>query len=225
MTPFPRAFLTVLLMLAASVALAQEAAKVAAPTALPKPGPDGKIDIFNGKDLTGWYGDESVYHVENGELVGKTEKGLKQNEFLKSRFEVGDFRLVCQMKLVPNSANSGIQFRSVVFKGNEMKGYQADAGAGWWGKLYEESGRGLLVKDDNDKVVNKDDWNTYEVVAVGHKILIAINGHKTAEIDDEKGAASGIFGLQVHAGGPTEVRWKDLKLELNPKAELTTLKK
>ena len=192
---------------------------------LPKPGPDGKIDLFNGKDLTGWYGDDKVYRVENGELVGKTEKGLKQNEFLKSRFEVGDFRLVCQMKLVPNSANSGIQFRSVPFKGNEMKGYQADAGQGWWGKLYEESGRGLLVKDDNDKVVNKDDWNTYEVVAVGHKILIAINGHKTAEIDDEKGASSGIFGLQVHAGGPTEVHWKDMKVELNPKAELTTLKK
>jgi hypothetical protein len=192
---------------------------------LPKPGPDGKIDLFNGKDLTGWYGDETIFKAENGELVGKTEKGLKRNEFLKSRFEVGDFRLVAQMKLVPNSANSGIQFRSVPFKGHEMKGYQADAGAGWWGKLYEESGRGLLVKDDNDKVVNKDDWNTYEVVAVGHKIMIAINGQKTAEIEDEKGAASGIFGLQVHSGGPTEVRWKDLKLELNPKAELTTLKK
>jgi hypothetical protein len=191
---------------------------------LPKPGPDGKIDLFNGKDLTGWYGDEKVYHAENGELVGKTEKGLKQNEFLKSRFEVGDFRLVCQMKLVPNSANSGIQFRSVPFMGNQMKGYLSDAGQGWWGKLYQESGRGLLVKDDNDQVVNKGDWNTYEVVAVGHRVMVAINGHKTVDFEDEKGASSGIFGLQVHAGGPTEVRWKDLKLELNPKAELTTLK-
>jgi hypothetical protein len=44
------------------------------------------------------------------------------------------------------------------------------------------------------------------------------------DFDDEKGATSGIFGLQVHAGGPTEVRFKDLKLELNPKPELTTLK-
>ncbi|HEY7119985.1 MAG TPA: DUF1080 domain-containing protein, partial [Tepidisphaeraceae bacterium] len=185
-------------------------------TDLPKPGPDGKISLFNGKDLTGWYGDESVYHVDNGELVGKTEKGLKQNEFLKSRFSVGDFRLVCQMKLVPNSANSGIQFRSVPFKGNEMKGYQADAGAGWWAKLYEESGRGILVNDGGEKWVNKDDWNTYEVVAVGHHILVAINGHKTVDLEDEKGSASGIFGLQVHAGGPTEVHWKDMKLELNP---------
>jgi hypothetical protein len=220
----PRALFAVLVLIAASAVLAQEA-KIAAPAPLPKPGPDGKIEIFNGKDLTGWYGDGSVYHVENGELVGKTEKGLKQNEFLKSRFEVGDFRLVCQMKLVPNAANSGIQFRSVPFKGNEMKGYQADAGAGWWGKLYEESGRGILVKEGGEQWVSKDDWNTYEVVAVGHKILVAINGHQTVDFEDEKGAAKGIFGLQVHAGGPTEVRWKEMKLELNPKAELTTVKK
>jgi len=193
---------------------------------LPKPDADGKISIFNGKDLTGWFGDTDLFKVENGEIVGKTEKGIKQNEFLKSQFEVGDFRLVLQIKLVPNGANSGVQFRSVVFKGNEMKGYQADAGAGWWGKLYEESGRGLLVKEGGEQWLNKEDWNTYEVVAVGHKIMTAINGHKCVDLDDtNEGALSGMFGLQVHAGGPTEVRFKDLKLELNPKAELTTLKK
>lgn len=192
---------------------------------LPKPDTDGKISIFNGKDLTGWYCDEkNLFTVDNGEIVGKTDTGIKENQFLKSRFEVGDFRLVLQIKLVPNTANSGVQFRSVPFKGNEMKGYQADAGAGWWAKLYEESGRGILVKEGGEQFVNKGEWNTYEIVAVGHKIMIAINGHKTVDIDDEKGAASGIFGLQVHAGGPTEVRFKDLKLELNPKPELTTLK-
>lgn len=193
---------------------------------LPKPDADGKISIFNGKDLTGWYGDTDLFKVDNGEIVGKTEKGIKQNEFLKSQFELGDFRLVLQIKLVPNAANSGIQFRSVVHNGNEMKGYQADAGAGWWGKLYEESGRGLLVKEGGEQWLNKEDWNTYEVVAVGHKILTAINGHKCVDLEDtNEGALSGMFGLQVHAGGPTEVRFKDLKLELNPKAELTTLKK
>jgi hypothetical protein len=192
---------------------------------LPKPDADGRISIFNGKDLSGWYGDETVFRAENGELVGKTDKGLKRNEFLKSKFEVADFRLVCQMKLVPNTANSGIQFRSVPFQGHEMKGYQADAGAGWWGKLYEESGRGLLVKEGGEQFLKKEDWNTYEVVAVGSKILVAINGNKVVDFDDEKGAKSGIFGLQVHSGGPTEVRWKDLKLELNPKPELATVKK
>ena len=129
------------------------------------------------------------------------------------------------MKLVPNKANSGVQFRSQPFKGHEMKGYQADAGAGWWGKLYEESARGMLVKSDNEKIVKVDDWNTYEIVAVGHRVMTAINGHKTVDFDDPKGDTRGIFGLQVHSGGPTEVRWKDLKLELDPTPELTTLKK
>jgi hypothetical protein len=215
----PLAVLTLVLSLSA---FAEEAPPK---VELPKPGPDGKIEIFNGKDLTGWWGDTTLFKVENGEIVGKTEKGIKQNEFLKSRFEAGDFRLVLQIKLVPNSANSGVQFRSVPHNGNEMKGYQADAGAGWWAKLYEESGRGILVNEGGEKFLNKDDWNTYEIVAVGHKILIAINGHQTVDLDDEKGATSGIFALQVHAGGPTEVRFKDLKLEVNPKPELVTVKK
>ena len=58
-----------------------------------------------------------------------------------------------------------------------MRGPQCDAGKGWWGKLYEESGRTLLVKNDNDKLVNKEDWNTYEIVAVGSRIRTAINGN------------------------------------------------
>ena len=34
-----------------------------------------------------------------------------------------------------------------------MQGPQADIGAGWWGKLYEESGRGLLAKEGGEKFV------------------------------------------------------------------------
>ena len=102
-------------------------------------------NFFNGKDLTGWVGRTDVFSVQNGEIVGKTTTGLKNNEFLRNDLEVGDFRLVVKAKLVPNKENSGIQFRSVpVPNSPEMKGYQADMGQGWWGKLYHESGRGLL---------------------------------------------------------------------------------
>src|SRR2546430_5975453 len=80
--------------------------------AIRKATPEDAKNFFNGKDLTGWWGDMSVYHVENGEIVGKTTKGLKRNEFLKSTMSVGDFRLVCKIKLVPDEANSGIQFHS-----------------------------------------------------------------------------------------------------------------
>jgi len=48
-----------------------------------------------------------------------------------------------------------------------MKGPQADAGAGWWGKLYEENGRALLWDKPGEAFVKPDEWNTYEIVAVG----------------------------------------------------------
>ena len=186
--------------------------------------PESARDFFNGKDLAGWDGDKEVWSVQNGEIVGRTEKGLKQNNFLKSQVELTDFRLVVKMKLVPNEANSGIQFRSEPFEGHEMRGPQADAGAGWWGKLYEENGRGILVDKDFAAFVNKNDWNTYEILAVGSKVRTALNGHVCVDVDDPRLSRKGVIGLQVHSGGPTEVRFKDVELELNPKFELKTAK-
>jgi uncharacterized protein (DUF736 family) len=179
--------------------------------------------FFNGKDLAGWDGDMSLWKVENREIVGRTAAGLKHNEFLKSRMVLEDFRLVLKVKLVPNKENSGVQFRSEPFGEYEMKGCQADIGAGWWGKLYEENGRALLWDKPGDPYVNADDWNTYEIVAVGGRIRTAINGHLCVDVDDPKVARRGITGLQMHAGGPLEVRFKDLRLELNPKFELLTI--
>jgi hypothetical protein len=162
--------------------------------------------------------------VENGEIVGRTKTGLKHNEFLKSKATLSDFRLVVKIKLTPNSENSGIQFRSERFGEYEMKGMQADAGVGWWGKLYEESGRKLLWKNPGDSLVKTNDWNTYEVLTVGSRVRTAINGHLCVDLDDPKIARSGVLGLQMHAGGPMEVRFKDLQVEVNPKFELKTVK-
>src|SRR5262249_51566207 len=120
-------------------------------------------DFFNGKDLTGWDGLEGLWKVENGEIVGKTTTGLKQNSFLKSHVAVQDFKLSLKVKLAPNKENSGIQFRSEPLPDGEMRGPQADIGAGWWGKLYEESGRGLLAKEGGEKYVKPDEWNDYVV--------------------------------------------------------------
>jgi putative membrane-bound dehydrogenase-like protein len=185
--------------------------------------PDNAALFFNGKDLAFWDGDPALWTVENGEIVGRTATGLKHNAFLKSHFLLEDFRLVCKVKLVPNTANSGIQFRSEPLEEHEMKGCQADIGAGWWGKLYEENGRKLLWKKSGDAFVKPEDWNTYEILAVGSRIRTAINGHLCVDLDDPQVARRGVIGLQLHAGGPTEVRFKDFELELNPAFELRTV--
>jgi putative heme-binding domain-containing protein len=175
---------------------------------------DNVKGFFNAQDLTGWEGDAELWSVENGEIVGKTA-GLRQNEFLKSQLLVEDFKLSLQVKLVPNAANSGIQFRSEPLSGGEMRGPQADIGAGWWGKLYEENGRGLLWDKSGEAYVKPDEWNTYEVVATGSHIRTFINGKPCVDLDDAAVSRRGIFGLQIHSGGATEVRFKDLKLEVS----------
>jgi putative membrane-bound dehydrogenase-like protein len=181
-------------------------------------------NLFNGHDLGNWDGEMSLWTVENGEIVGRTTTGLKHNEFLKSKASFSDFRLVLKVKLVPNKENSGVQFRSERFGEYEMKGPQADIGAGWWGKLYEENGRAILSNKPGDAFLNPDDWNTCEIVAVGSKIRTALNGHVCVDLDDEKISRRGLFGLQMHAGGPLEVRFKEIQLELNPTSDLLTAK-
>jgi len=126
----------------------------------------------------------------------------------------GDFRFTLEVKLVDNAGNSGIQFRSEPLAEGEVKGYQADIGVGWWGKLYEEHGRGLIWDYSGEKHVKPGDWNTYEVVAIGGKLRTAINGQPCVELDDPEGAKRGIIAFQLHSGGATEVRFRNLKLEL-----------
>ena len=174
---------------------------------------DNAKDFFNGENLKFWDGDPTLWKVEKGEIVGKTD-GLKKNNFLVSHFAVENFRLTLKVKLTPNKENSGVQFRSEPLPDGEMRGYQADIGVGWWGKLYEESGRGLLWKEPGDQHVKENEWNDYEVIAEGHKIKTLINGKPCVDLDDPQGALRGIIGLQIHSGGAMEVRFKDLKLEV-----------
>ena len=169
--------------------------------------------FFNGKDLTGWTGDMSLWSVENGELIGRTS-GLKHNEFLKSDLLLSDFRLSVDVKLLKNEGNSGIQFRSEVQPDGHMKGYQADIGPGWWGKLYEEHGRALLWDKSGEQHLKPGEWNRYEVEAIGPRIRTYLNGQLCVDLNDEPGARSGLVGLQLHSGGATEVRFKNVIIEL-----------
>ncbi|MCX7665821.1 MAG: DUF1080 domain-containing protein [Gemmataceae bacterium] len=171
-------------------------------------------DFFNGKDLTGWIGDKTLWSVQDGEIVGSAPKGLKKNEFLKSELAAGDFKLTLKVKLTPNTENSGIQFRSEILPDGDVKGYQADIGKGWWGKLYEEHGRAILWDKSGEEHVKAGEWNEYVIEAVGSRIRTYINGKLCVDLDDPKGVKRGIFALQLHSGGPIEVRFKDLQLEV-----------
>jgi putative heme-binding domain-containing protein len=170
--------------------------------------------FFNSRDLAGWSGERRLWSVENGEIVGRS-KGLGHNTFLVSDLAAEDFRLSVEVKLVKNEGNSGVQFRSESLNGyDEMRGYQADIGVGWWGKLYEENGRGILSEKSGEPYLKSGDWNRYEIEAVGNHIRTWVNGQPCVDYTDKAGTRRGIFALQLHAGGPTEVRYRNIKLEI-----------
>ena len=123
------------------------------------------IEIFNGRDLTGWvrHGGEAPYAVEGGEIVGRTVAGTP-NTFLCTEREFGDFVLELEFK-VDGRLNSGVQFRSRVFDhetsfrqgdkiiripAGRVHGYQADIDLEekrdrWWtGLVYDEARRAWL---------------------------------------------------------------------------------
>lgn len=174
--------------------------------------PENASSLFDGQTLTGWRGAD-CWSVTNGEIVGRTA-GLARNEFLRSDLELRDFRLSLEVRLVDDAGNSGVQFRSRELEDGEMQGYQADIGPGWWGRLYEEHGRSLLSEKTGEEHVLKDGWNRYEIEARGHRVRTWINGHTCVDLEDAPGASGGIIGLQIHSGGATEVRFRDLKLEV-----------
>lgn len=167
--------------------------------------------MFNGKDLSGWSGKDGLWKVENGVVVGELKNG-KKNTFLISEKEYGDF--VLQFEMLLEEGNSGLQFRSERLDDHVMRGYQADAGAQYWGSLYEERGRGMLNQSERvdwEPAFEKGGWNHFVVEAKGDRIRITLNGCPTTVIRDKK-SAKGRFGFQLHAGKRTKIMLRNVMI-------------
>jgi hypothetical protein len=113
-------------------------------------------------------------------------------------------------------ANSGVQIRSHIHNKEKLAvtGPQCDMGGPYWGSLYGENFGGMMKAADAalvKKVLKDGDWNDYYIKAVGKHITIKLNGETTVDADFAKAPDTGIIAFQLHAGGPMEVRFKDLK--------------
>jgi acetyl esterase/lipase/prenyltransferase beta subunit len=180
----------------------------------------GLTPLVTGKDLAGWEGDMKLWSNKEGALVGHSP-GLDHNEFRATTRPFGDFVLSLYFKMADGKGNSGVQFRSVRIPHHEMSGYQADIGDGFWGSLYDESRRNKVLvpaHEDALKALNKSDWNHYLVSAVGDKIVLSINGKNSVEYHEPDAgiARSGLLAVQIHAGGPMEVQFKDMMIQPLP---------
>ena len=178
------------------------------------------ISLFDGSTLAGWEGNTAYFRVENGAIVGGTRADpIPRNEFLCTTEQFDDFIVRLQFRL-DDGVNSGVQIRSKRIPGsNEVIGYQADLGDGWWGALYDESRRNrALVRPDFaavDRVLERAGWNDYEVAADGPRIRLFINGQRTIDYTETEPDIEqrGHLCLQIHSGPPGEVRFRNISLK------------
>lgn len=180
--------------------------------------------LFDGKTLDGWEGKEKWFRIEEGAIVaGSLKEKIPNNEFLCTKEKYGDFELRLQMRLKGEGNNAGVQFRSArVPNHHEVSGYQCDAGAAFgrsvWGALYDESRRNkMLAEGPADQVGNwtkQGDWNDLRIRCQGDRIQLWLNGHPTVDYRemDQEIPRTGIIGLQIHSGPPTEAWYRAIRI-------------
>ena len=180
----------------------------------------GFTPLVAAKDLTGWEGDKDLWSVADNTIIGRSP-GINHNEFLATTRPFGDFVLSLDFRMIDGKGNSGVQFRSIRIPNREMSGYQADIGEGFWGCLYDESRRNKILvqaSDNAKKALHKTDWNHYVVRAMGDHITIGLGGASSVDYHetDASVARSGLLAVQIHAGGPMEVQYKDVMIQELP---------
>jgi len=203
---------------------------------------EGFTRIFNGKDLTGWDGDPRLWSVKDGVICGQTtkESPARRNTFLIWRGgTLTDFELRLSFRI--SIGNSGVQVRSKDRGDWRVTGYQVEVvpSRNQMGLFYDEGGRGHLAIAGEKAVIDakgekrivsslgnpteiqsaykEKDWNELVVVARGKHLVQKINGVVFSELTDEqeeKRSLSGVLALQVHAGPPMLVEFKDIRLKV-----------
>ena len=178
----------------------------------------GWISLFNGKDLTGWSGDLSLWEVQDGQIMGKKNKDKKPLSFLISTTGTfSDFVLEADFAMTHPNANSGIEFRATVTEEDkwQIRGYQAEISAMGTGSIFDHAGgRGMYFKPLPSHVIKlkPDTWNHYRITAQGTHMILEVNGAVLGNYtEDEEGKKllQGVIGLEVNEN----IRFKNIRIK------------
>jgi hypothetical protein len=211
---------------------------------------DGKgwVQLFNGKDLTGWKLhpqpnpgaiQELVKKEQGGKLVayyGKLKDGKEvplwrvedglligsgpASHLFSERDDYVNFEYRVEA-MINDHGNSGQYFRTA-FGPGFPKGYEAQINATHSDKIRTGSLYLPKVKEVlvlNDAPHKPDEWFTQEVIARGNHIIIKVNGKTTVNWKDpENRYQKGHFALQGHDPG-TVVKFRKVEVKELPATE------
>lgn len=178
------------------------------------PGEDW-VQLFNGKDLTGWVNvGAEKWDVVDGVLRG--EAVTKGYGYLKTEKTYKDFVLALRFKC-EGTGNSGVFFRTDFKPGTASvtQGLQFEVDCVMMrhtGGLYGD-GRGWIVwpAPENEAVVRPDDWNEYLLEVRGNRYVSRLNGVQMVDFTDPKPRSfDGAIALQLHSGGDGNMAFTDI---------------
>lgn len=180
------------------------------------PGEDW-VNLFNGKDLTGWVkvGNET-WNVEDGTIHGLAR--TKDYGYLKTEKSYKDFQLSLRFKC-EGDGNSGVFFH-VDFKpgtADVSQGlqFEIDCKIGQHSGGVYGDGRAWIVwpAPENETVIRADDWNDYLVKVEGNRYTSRLNGVPMVDFTDPKPKSfDGPIALQLHSGGSGNMRFKNIMI-------------
>jgi hypothetical protein len=173
----------------------------------------GWVQIFNGKDMSGWTvfpRGTGQWKLEDGALKGSGPA----SHLFTTRDDYENFRYRVEAK-INDHGNSGQYFRAQ-FGPGFPKGYEAQINSTHrdpirTGSLYPAFNPSLSAADKakiivTDMLVPPNEWFTQEVIAEGNHFVIKVNGKTTVDFVDEKNTyPKGRFALQQH--DPKTVVW------------------
>ena len=203
-------------LFSALILTAVVAAAIQAQSSRPKPPGEDWVQLFNGKDLTGWVevGHEK-WQVEDGTIHGF---GItKEYGYLKTEKTYKDFNLTLKFKCEGVGGNSGVFFH-VDFKPgtadvSQGPQFEIDCTIGHHTAGVYDVGRGWTVwpSPENELVVHQDDWNEYLLKVDGNRYIARLNGVQMIDYTDPRPSAwDGYLALQLHSGGKGNFRFKDI---------------
>ena len=173
--------------------------------------------LFDGQSLSGWKPlPGGTWQVVDGAILGKSPKSEPRHGILLSEKTFKDFTIRAKFRVT--SGDSGFYFRCKQVKGGvSVHGFQVEVDYSQeTGGLYETGGRAWVVKPSKEEIPKKKykpgEWTDLQLSAHGGRIVVRINGRKTAELVDDPGRTEGHIGLQLHGGDEMHVEFKNLEI-------------
>ena len=195
------------------------------------------VALWNGKNFDGWEGNTGengtpkYFSIKDGAIVARNESDNAPavSNYLLTKKQYQNFRLVFEGKLAESSMHSGIAFWGRKYEKdgqpNSFQGHLVMFPSGWG--YYDLFGRNSIYKDDGRaKKADNKDWNKMEILAVAPRIRLAVNGQLVADWSDAKPetCVAGPIGLQHHSNKvPQEIRFRGLILSENPEDRMVTV--